>query len=281
MRNGFTFNNRHSSEFSVTVRTKSRSVTPSAKSFAVNLPYRDGEYDFSSSNSRGREHYNNRVFAITVTVTADNLGELQSKIGSLSRWLHGSGELIFDDIPLIIWHGKIADEIIYMPEHGGKTAVMEVSFSAQPFGKNVFGTEGPCLDDPVELDSDIPLSMEEMYSFEVTKSDNINIVNFGDRPVRPVIVIEGNAAAMKLTLGEKSLSFTASGSVTVDFDRETVTDKNGVLRVSGEFFEFPEGINALNITNSNSGKLTVRVVFVPEYMYTANYKDIDWGDGNA
>lgn len=281
MRNGFTFNNRHSSEFGVTVKTKSRPIIPSAKSFSVNLPYRDGEYDFSEANPQGRTHYNNRVFNITIGVTADNLHELQNKIGKLSKWLCGKGDLIFDDIPLIVWRGKIADEIIYMPEHGGKSAAIDVAFSAEPFGKNLFGTEGPRLGDPVPLDSDIPLSMGEFYTHTITGSGEINIVNFGDRPARPVLLAEGNVKNMTLSLGEKTLSFTASASVTIDFDKQLVTDKNGTVRVSGEFFEFGVGANKLTVTNSNSSEIKISAVYVPEFMYTADYKDIEWGDGDA
>ena len=50
MRNGFIFKDRHSSDFDVTVRTKSRPILPSVKENIVDLPYRDGGYDFSKSN---------------------------------------------------------------------------------------------------------------------------------------------------------------------------------------------------------------------------------------
>ena len=49
MRNGFIFKDRHSSDFGVTVRTKSRPILPSVKENIVDLPYRDGGYDFSKA----------------------------------------------------------------------------------------------------------------------------------------------------------------------------------------------------------------------------------------
>ena len=58
MRNGFIFKDRHSSDFDVTVRTKSRPILPSVKENIVDLPYRDGGYDFSKANPFGREFYN-------------------------------------------------------------------------------------------------------------------------------------------------------------------------------------------------------------------------------
>ena len=65
MRNGFIFKDRHSSDFGVTVRTKSRPILPSVKENIVDLPYRDGGYDFSKANPFGREFYNDRIFTVT------------------------------------------------------------------------------------------------------------------------------------------------------------------------------------------------------------------------
>ena len=281
MRNGFTFKDIHSSEYGVTVRTKARPIIPAKKSYTVSLPYRDGDYDFSAANEQEREHYANRIFQLSLTVTADNLGELQSKIGKLSKWLTGSGDMIFDDIPLVIWRGKITDEIIYMPEHGGRSATIEVSFSAEPFGKNIFGAEGPRLGDPVPLGSDIPLSMEEFYTCTISGSGKTNFINFGDRPASPVFLLEGVNGTVTMSVGDKSLSFTASGNVTVDFKKQLVKCGNAAVRITGDFFEFPEGKSELTITHSGGGSLTVTAMFEPEYMYTAVYEDIDWGDDDA
>ena len=143
MRNGFTFKDRHSSEFGVTVKTKARPITVGAKTFTLDLPYRDGEYDFSMSNPNGREYYRKRTFVLSLGMTTDNLAALQRKISKLSLWLTGSGELIFDDLPLVKWSGKVVDEIVYMPEHGGTKAEVEVSISAEPLARGLFGTEGP------------------------------------------------------------------------------------------------------------------------------------------
>ena len=106
MRNGFIFKDRHSSDFGVTVRTKSRPILPSVKENIVDLPYRDGGYDFSKANPFGREFYNDRIFTVTFNIYADNLAEMQRKLSLLSLWLCGEGELIFDDMPFSKWRGK-------------------------------------------------------------------------------------------------------------------------------------------------------------------------------
>ena len=68
MKNGFIFKDRHSSDFGVTVRTKSRPILPSVKENIVDLPYRDGGYDFSKANPFGREFYNDRIFTVTFNI---------------------------------------------------------------------------------------------------------------------------------------------------------------------------------------------------------------------
>ena len=175
MRNGFIFKDRHSSDFGVTVRTKSRPILPSVKENIVDLPYRDGGYDFSKANPFGREFYNDRIFTVTFNIYADNLAEMQRNLSLLSLWLCGEGELIFDDMPFSKWRGKVSDEVIYMPEYSGRKAVMEVSFRAEPFCKCIFDTEGPALEMPFMLDANILVSGE---FFEFPSGRNkLHIVN--------------------------------------------------------------------------------------------------------
>ena len=282
MRNGFKFNGRHSSEFDVTVRTKSRPIRPEAKSFTIDLPSRDGEYDFSLSNPQKREHFYDRTFIVTLSLYAENLMKMQNKLMEISKWLTGRGTLIFDDIPSVIWNGKITDEIIYMPEHDGRKAVLEVSFRVQPFGSCIFGTEGPVMDcAEVHLDSTIPIDFDELYTVSAANGQSINIINFGDRPIRPVITITGGASDMTLRMNGKTLDFSAGGDVVVDCEKQTVTNANGSVMISGEFPELQPGGNVLYIGNSNSDTLTFDISFTPQFMYGADLDNLDWGDNYA
>lgn len=281
MRNGFKFNGRHSSEFGASVRTKSRPIRPSSKSFTIDMPCRDGVYDFSAANSWERELFNERVFTVTIGLYAENLRAMQKKLTDISSWLTGWGELIFDDMPLTVWKGKITDEILYMPEHEGRKAVIEASFRVKPFGFCLFGTEGPEIGvEEIILNENIPIGFDSFFSFTLIGSGDINIINCSDRPVRPVIQIT-NASEMTLSLGNKALSFDASGTVTVDFERQNVTDSNGSTGVSGEFFEFGSGNNVLGITRSSSGIMTINVSYIPEFMYGVSFDGVDWGESDA
>lgn len=281
MRNGFTFKGRHSSEFGVAVRTKSRPVHPAPKSFTVDMPCRDGVYDFSAANPLGREVYNDRIFIVTIGAAAENLGELQKKITRLSKWLTGSGTIIFDELRLIEWHGKISDEIIYMPENNGTKAVMEVSFRVKPFGFCVFGTEGPEIDaEEIILDENLPIGFDEIFTFSVSGSGDLRIINFGDRPARPVIGIT-NGEDIRLSMGDKSLSFSADSDVFVDFERRNVICGGESVGVSGDFFEFGEGTGVLHIENSNTEEMTITVSYIPEFMYGVYFDDVEWGVDDA
>lgn len=281
MRNGFKFNGRHSSEFGASVRTKSRPIRPSSKSFTVDMPCRDGVYDFSAANSWERELFNERVFTVTIGLRTENLNEMQKKLTDISRWLTGGGELVFDDMPLTVWKGKITDEIMYMPEHEGRKAVIEASFGVKPFGFCVFGTEGPEIGiEEIILNENIPIGFDSVFSFTLTGGGDINIVNFGDRPVRPIIEIE-NASDMTLSLGNKALSFSASGTAIVDFEKQNVTDSGGSVGVSGEFFEFGSGNNVLNITSSGSDAMKITASYIPEFMYGVSLDGVNWGDSDA
>lgn len=282
MRNGFKFKDIHSSQFGVSVRTKSRPIRPSAKMFLSEVPCRDGVYDFSASNPYGREFYNNRTFAVSMSIYADNMTLMQEKLTRLSNWLCGKGELIFDDIPLVKWTGKVSDEIIYMPEHEGRKAVIEVTFSAEPFSRCVFGTDGPTIGmEHIVIGDNIPIGIDEVYTYTVSGKGDITVMNVGDRPMRPVIEISGNASGIKLAVEDKALSFNADGDVTVDFDKQSVTDSNGRVKISGVFFEFQSGKNILHIENSNTDKLTVRIHYIPQFMYNLYFDDMNWGESYA
>lgn len=281
MRNGFTFKNCHSSGFNVTVKTKSRPIRPEQKTYTTDIPCRDGIYDFSAANEYGRVFYNDRIFAVTIYVSDENLEEMQFKLSELSRWLCGSGDLIFDDIPLIVWKGRVSDEIIYMPENSGKKAVIEVSFRAEPFGYCIFDNDGPTLDTALRIDSNLPLDISPMFLFSLSGRGEMKFINFGDRPVLPLMTINGNAEGVRLDMDGKTLSFNTNGNTEVDFKNHTVTCGGESIKVAGEFFEFKKGTNLITLENSNTSELSVNFVFTPEFMYNVHFYDVDWGDGDA
>lgn len=276
MRNGFKFKNQHSSEFGVTVRTKSRPIRPEVKSLTVDIPCRDGVYDFSRANPMGREYFYERVITVSMSVMSPSLNEMQNLLSRLARWLTGDGELVFDDMPYTVWYGRISDEIIYLPEHAGKSSVLDVSFRVKPFSTCVFSSEGPTLDFAVPLDTNIPIGIDAYLKGTVSGSGSVDILNFGDRPVRPVIKITGRAETLIISYAKKYLSFSASGDTTVDCENQNVTDSTGYIAVSGEFFELVPGVNTLTFVNSNTSEIEIEASYSPEFTYGVDFEAIDW-----
>ena len=133
----------------------------------------------------------------------------------------------------------------------------------------------------VHLDSTIPIDFDELYTVSAANGQSINIINFGDRPIRPVITITGGASDMTLRMNGKTLDFSADGDVVVDCEKQTVTNANGSVMVSGEFPELLPGDNVLYIGNSNSDTLNFDISFTPQFMYGADLDNLDWGDNYA
>lgn len=281
MRNGFKFKNIHSSDLGVTVKTKSRPIRPEVKSFTADIPCRDGTYDFSRSNPMGREFFYDRIISVSVFVQTDSLEAMQNKLSELAVWLTGEGELIFDDMPHTVWNGRILDEIIYLPEHAGRCAVIELSFKVKPFSTCVFSSDGPVIDFEVPLDYNIPIGIDAYLKGTVTGNGSINVLNFGDRPVRPVIKLTGSAEDVIINACGKKLSFSASGDVIIDCANQNVKDDSGYIAVSGEFFELRAGVNEINITNSNTSEVSMELSYSPEFTYGVNPETIDWSVDNA
>lgn len=266
MRAGFIFREQNSSEFEgVTVKTNDRPVRPDTKEEVFNSTNGDGERSFSCANPCGHEFYDSKIYQMEMNISASGLDDLQSKITKLSRWIMGSGILIFDDTPLVKWVARIVDTVQYMPEHGGKHAKFLVKYKVQPFAELVFNTiDGPCLDMDVPLDSDIPLDLGEYFTF---KGAGAHIVkNIGDMPVRPIITV-GNAAK-PVTISVGDIAIKVPKSAEIDCGNYTVRDTSGkslMREIEGDFFELAVGDNTMNVTASDN--VTVEVEYEPKYIH--------------
>lgn len=274
MRAGFKFKNRHTREFGVTAQTQSRPIRPETKSQTYETPIMDGEYDFSEANIYSREFYKNRTFQMDLKVTADNLTDLQKKLSKLSAWLMGKGELIFDDTPLVKWYAHIIDTIEYKPEHG-KNAVLSVVFKVKPFSNLIFDVaDGPCLDDEIYLDDDMPLDMQAYFTFEGTGNCSHTVMNIGETPVRPIITVSGATGA--LTISCNGHTMTIPGNCTVDCEHQTVTyeDVSLMKNVSGTFFGLAMGENILTVSKT----AIVKISYKPKYLHDADFNEVNWNE---
>ncbi len=294
MRNGFTFKNRHSSEFGIVAKTKSRPVLPEMKSYTFDSPLINGMYDFSESNEYGHAFYNDRFFEITLQVSADSLRELETKVSKIAVWLKGSGDLIFDDMPLVKWRARVVSELGFVPELRGKTTVMTVAFRAAPFSVCVFDTvSGPVIDSAVELGMNVPLDVPERFIWTVTGGESsyaaagktINVINAGNVHLSPLIRMEGTVKNISIESGDKTLSVNTSGSgFVIDLKKKTVTDLSGqsvMTSVSGDFFELETDVNKITVSLYAIGEASIAVEYTPEFVYDFDFDDVDWSESNA
>lgn len=273
MRAGFTFREQHSNSFEgVAVKTNDRPVRPETKEETFNPTNGDGESSFACANPYGHEFYENKIYQMEMNIKASGLSDLQSKITKLSRWIMGSGILIFDDTPLVKWVARIVDTVQYMPEHGGKHAKFIVKYKVKPFAELVFNTiDGPCLDDDIDLDSDIPLDIGEYFTFEGAGTHTVK--NIGDMPIRPVITVTG--ASKPVVISVNGVMLTVPKTAEIDCENYTVRDMSGnslMTQITGDFFELTAGDNVMTVTSDED--ITVEVEYEPRYIHNINTKDL-------
>lgn len=293
MKSGFTYKNRHSSEFGIVAKTVARPVLPEMKSYTMEAPLADGIYDFSEANEYNRPFYNNRFFEIRLQVSADSLLALELKVSKIASWLCGSGELMFDDMPFVKWKARVISEMGFMPELHGKKAVMTVNFRVEPFSACIFNTaDGPLIDCDLCLDSDIPLSIHDCLTWTFDGSDSaytniskpLMIVNMGNVYTRPVMRINGDAKNIIIAVGGKKLKINTQGlGFVLDFKNQTVSDINGnnvMQYVTGDFFELLPMNTELDVTMEAKGTVKLSVEYEPEFIY-AYSDDTDWSESNA
>lgn len=309
MKYGFSFKGIHTKEFAgLTVKTASRPIKPEMRDAMFTAPFADGAQSTAKNNPYGREFYEGRQFTVNMFLTADNSVKLNKKLAKISSWLTGSGELIFDDTPLIVWDARAAGSVDYAPERAGRKAVLSVSFEVQPFGRLLWsaGDGSEIGQDNVYLGDNLPIGALDGYNTEILvegdRYGSITMVNYGDRYVRPIVEMRlmsvGAAAhigAVKVTVNgdDKNSMMLGPGRnvkvIIVDCDKHTVTDDDGnnILGrgtdetwFSGNFIELPPGKNTLSLerlSNDGDGDVEVKVDFTTAYMWDVDFDETDWG----
>lgn len=294
MKYGFTYKNRHSSEFGIVAKTVARPILPEMKSYTMDAPLADGIYDFSEANEYSRPFYNDRFFEIQLQVSADSLLSLEMKVSKIASWLCGKGELIFDDMPYVKWSARVISELGFMPELRGKKAVMTVNFRVEPFSRCVFNTsDGTEIDAAICLDTNLPIGIDSCFKWVFNGADGaytnisktLKVVNMGNVYARPVVRIDGDAKNIVISNGNKTLKINTQKSCFVlDFEHQTVTDGDGnsvMNYVTGDFFELaPEGA-AVAVSLDAKGSVDLCVEYEGRFIYALDFDDVDWGESNA
>lgn len=126
---GFTFNNKHSSEYGIYIRSIDRSLRPEKRKNLFLINGKHGYLDY------GNETYENRYISVELNFIKNSLEDLRTQVRSVAEWLSKQGNLIFDDEPNKAYPAKIYDAISL--EQINTTGVTSVIFECQPFAESL------------------------------------------------------------------------------------------------------------------------------------------------
>lgn len=276
MKTGFKFKGIHTSKMGVSASTAARPIIPAMKRVTYEADCGDGAIDLSSANELGRPLYSERAFGVNLLISADNIFELQNRLAEISLWLCGSGELEFDDCPGIIWDATVAGEIGYIPERGGRRAVLRTDFTVKPFSRATFSSEtGPILGDGgILLGYGIPIGLPQSLVFEKTAdNDTFTVCNIGTAHTKPKITIEGENGESEtyyctVSLNGRKISFDAitDGITIVDMENGKMTcGGRAAVPSDGVMLELAPGENEMKLDVFDGAQ--VMVSYTPRFVY--------------
>lgn len=277
---GITFRGRHSQEFGVAVKTKLRPASPPVRTQEETASFCDGAVDYSNQN--GRLYYDDKFMELEFTVPRPELRLTQKAVSKIVSWLSGwYGEMIFDDMPYIIWDARPIDlsEVAIELYRVGKVTVQ---FRCKPFNRLKYSSLGIPLDSDFLLDSNIALGYGEdsVSSIEIAvdgdhDTDAVGEITYhyiGDAPVRPQLKIEG--AFKKIDLNGCCLEYQGEKEhETLLIDCETwktyAGDSNEDITalMDGDYPELLPGDNVITLTGEERLSVTVSIVCYPRYLY--------------
>ena len=287
MQNQFSFNGRHLRDLGLeaSVKTKSRPILPEAKTQELEVPFADGAYDYTRHNPRERALYKDRVFEVLISVRC-NPNHLIRDVTKVANWLHGSGPLIFDDMPYVIWDACVWDKVDFEPLIQGRKAELSVTFRAKPFSRYQYRMRDDIkLGDPIKLGRDIPLgAFSGFFDFSSTTQEGVfTIKNIGSAPVSPKIIIDCPAGTDELYIfkdGVTRLELFRDNTthIVIDNEKMDVTDGEGSILeectlMTEDFFELSPGDNTITIRIDKDTPWTAAFDFTPRYFFDT----LDWG----
>lgn len=235
---------------------------PSTRDITVEIPGRHGEYDFGADLS-------SLVFNFPVLLEPQlDKYALSQKIKDIKKILldpYGKPrmiKLVFDEEP----------DKFYMVRYSGSYNINKLLNFAQfelplkafdPFKKFVVNTDEIKLDSDIPVLSDITIGAE--YSYTITSSQVLNIINDGSLVVRPKVLINGSANSLTLSINGESFSFGSVNS-SIEVDAETYTVLPNLSAMSGniEKLELLPGDNFVSVSGSG---LNVNITFSFKHKY--------------
>lgn len=267
MKNGFTYNGIHSSQFNIVADRETHSILPEQRKYQVVVPGRDGVVDF------GIGGYGTKQISFDIYYEGD-FADLRYMTDQITAWLASpKGEyrqLSFDDKPNRYYLAKLTSATDF--RNATNRRIGALTFECNP--PWVFENGIALTPDLLSWNTAELIGNEYIQSF--ASSGYMRFSLTGTKPVKPVIKLIGRIpAGTTLNYSGKSLIYTVNQTwdgIVIDCDNETVTrmsdGANLYPYMSGEFFEFSPGKIQLGVSGSFGdfpNKLTVAIEVIPTY----------------
>lgn len=230
---GFTFDGRHSLEFSLHVTKKEIPITPSIENRLQDISGVDGAWDYGVS-------YGARLIEMDCVMVVDTKEELNQNIRSLASWLNprkGVRTLIFDNDPSKQYFARLGNQIPLQTTGSMGTFTLQM-ICPDPFLYDTKQTHLSFTTFPCKVD------------------------HLGTHSARPILTIThgGGAASIQHTqpdgtTTEFCFNETAPSGIYVMDCKQFMLVKEGIgafNHCAGSFFTLPGGSSTLAITGAIS-----------------------------
>ncbi len=266
--NGFIFNSKHSwNDYGIVMNSRNRPILPEPRIIVEEIEGIDGDYDYSEANSDGRTKYKPRIIEIDCSFKQRDMKYIRIRAHEIANWLAcGEKQLIFDDETAVFYLARVNNRLDLATEIA-RIGRFTIQFKCRPFGlSRIKSNQALQLGQGLMLGYGYRLDMEPTI-FNVSGSTTLNIYNPGTW-VKPVIRIVGSCGSISFSTNGKTLNYgaIANGQVDIDCHKvEAFQDGNNALnKVSGEFIEFVNGNNNLQITGTG---LNCTITLIFNYLY--------------
>lgn len=243
---GFELNGQHTKKLGLVVETINKPLLPSLKQNMVDIPGKDGTYDFSDGTLE------DKIIELECAFTFKTFIDLREKVHQIAAFLYCNtySQLVFDDEPNIYYLVKINNKLDL--ERTGRIAKFNLQFRCKPLAY-----------------SRVAKSIEAISTGDIT----INVENVGTYNTPTVIYLTANANCLYVTINHElgifewgdKLGGAGAGNmlrngdilkIDSEFMEVTNNSRPALYVQSGNFIELLEGNNNIRITGF-SGKIKI------------------------
>ena len=200
---------------------------PQFVSNMVEIPGMDGSYDMSEWLS-GRPNYKDRTGSLEFAV-ANDYTNWTIAYSAISNYLHGQKmRMKLEDDPGFYYEGRFT---VNKWKSDKWYSLITINYVVNPWKKSVVGTSDPWLWDPFSFTTGV---IQDYSSYQVSGSATVNVVGMR-QPISPTIISStpmvvtfkgktynlsagrNNFSDMIFDEGNNSLTFTGTGTITIDY----------------------------------------------------------------